>query len=499
MGKDTFYRDTFVLTISNLAMGILRFMFSIILSRQLGPEGVGLYGLIMPIYDLFTCLVCGGLVAALSKESSAYYGTNHYGNLNKSVSITFAFTLLWSITITLIIFLISPLLSTYIIRDSRSLYSLWIICPALIFIALSSVYKGYFYGVSEVITPSVIDIVEKAVRMFLMVGVINYFALKDIKSTVAATYFSFTIGEIISFVFLYMFFKRSKRKFIPSGEKGENRAQLLFNVLVMALPLAINGFLSTAIHSVSTLLVPLRLMVAGFDHVTALELIGKFNGMALAIVFFPIVIVASMSTVLIPDISRSITQKDYSNLEARVSEVIKMCFLLGVSTLLICYLIPDSLGKLFFNRTDLGSFIKIAAISAPFLYASACSYGILNGLGKQKVILINSIITSLIQLVLIFILIGIPSINIMGYGISMAASALIGLIMNLYEISKVVTLRFSLGEFLIMCLLTVLVIMLILILNSTIPDNIFLVKNIIIIFTGFSLFLVSTFLVRKAS
>lgn len=499
MGKDTFYRDTFILTISNLAMGILRFMFSIILSRQLGPEGVGLYGLIMPIYDLFTCLVCGGLVAALSKETSAYYGTNQLNNLNKSVSITFAFTLLWSTAITIIIFLISPLISNYIIRDSRSLYSLWIICPALIFIALSSVYKGYFYGVSEVITPSVIDILEKAVRMALMVGVISYFAFKDIKSTVAATYFSFTIGEIISFIFLYIFFKRSKRKFIPTREKSENRAQLLFNVLVVALPLAVNGFLSTAIHSVSTLLVPLRLMAAGFGHVAALELIGKFSGMALAIVFFPIVIVSSMSTVLIPDISKSITQKDFINVEARISEVVKMCFLLGVSTLLVCYLVPDSLGKLFFNRGDLGAFIKNAAISAPFLYAGACSYGILNGLGKQKVILINSIITSLIQLVLIFILIGIPSINIMGYGIAMAASALIGLVMNLYEISKVVTLRFSLGEFLIMSFLTVLIVITINILNSIIPDTLFLLKNIILISIGFSLFIISTFLVRKSS
>ncbi|MEG0773351.1 stage V sporulation protein B [Clostridium sp.] len=499
MGKDTFYRDTLVLTISNLAMGILRFMFSIILSRQLGPEGVGLYGLIMPIFDLFTCLVCGGLVAALSKETSSYYGTNHYGNLNKSVHATFMFTLIWSVLITIIIFLISPLVSNYIIRDNRSLYSLWIICPALIFIALSSVYKGYFYGVSEVITPSVIDIVEKAVRMFIMVGVINYFAFKDIKSTVAATYFSFTIGEIISFTFLYIFYKRSKRKFKPSGEKCENNPQLLFNVLIMALPLAVNGLLSTAIYSVSTLLVPVRLVAAGFDHATALELIGKFNGMALAIIFFPIVVVASMSTVLIPDISKSITQKDYKNVEIRVSEVIKMCFLLGVSTLLICYIIPNSLGELFFNRTDLGEYIKIAAICAPFLYATSCTYGILNGLGKQKVILINSIVISLIQLALIFVLIGIPSINIMGYGISMAVSGLIGLVMNLYEISKVVSLRFPLGEFLIMSLLTALIGISISVLNVFIPNNIFLLKNIIIISVGFSLFIISTFLVRKSS
>ena len=144
MGNDTFYKDTFILTMSNLAMAIIRFAFSIILSDKLGPEGVGLYGLIMPMYDLFCCLVCGGIVAAISKEISSYYGTSHYRNLNKSINVIFIFSLIWSIFVTIIIFALSPVISNYIIKDSRTLYSLWVLCPALIFIALSSIYKGYF-------------------------------------------------------------------------------------------------------------------------------------------------------------------------------------------------------------------------------------------------------------------------------------------------------------------------------------------------------------------
>jgi len=406
---------------------------------------------------------------------------------------------MWSILVTIIVFLLSPLVANYIIKDMRSLYSLWIICPALVFIALSSIFKGYFYGVSEVITPAVIDIVEKAVRMVIMVSIIGYFALKDITSTVSVTYFSFTMGELISFLFLFVFYKLSKRKFNVSERKAESRPQLLFNVLVMAVPLAINGFLTTAIQSVSTLLVPRRLIVAGFDYIASLELIGKFNGMALAIVYFPVFIAVSMATILTPDISKTLTQKDYKNLETRVSEVIKICFLLGVSTVLICNIIPDSLGKLFFNRADLGPYIKNASLSAPFLYASICTYGILNGLGKQKAILVNSIINSVIQLILIFVLIGIPSINIMGYGISMLISSIVGLILNIYQIYKVVPIKTSIGEFLITALLTILTAMVIKYLNIIIPEDFFLMKNIIIVLIGLSLFINAAFLIRKSS
>ncbi len=308
MSKDTFYRDTFVLTLSNLAMGVLRFMFSIILSRQLGPEGVGLYGLIMPIYDLFCCLVCGGIIAAISRETSAYLGTRRFEDLHKTVNASLVFIVLWSIFIAGIMFILSPIICNYIIKDPRAIRSLWIASPAIVFIAISCVYKGYFYGVSQVITPSVIDILEKAVRMVILVGVIYYLSLKTIENTVAATYLSFTIGEIISFVFLYIFYKRSIKK-IPytNSVRPDNSFQLLFKILIIAVPLAINGFLTTALQSVSTLLVPIRLVAAGFDHIGALEIIGKFNGMALAIVYFPLVIVVSLSTVIIPDISKKIS------------------------------------------------------------------------------------------------------------------------------------------------------------------------------------------------
>ena len=500
MGKDTFYRDTFVLTLSNLAMGVLRFMFSIILSRQLGPEGVGLYGLIMPIYDLFCCLVCGGIIAAISKETSAYLGTRRYEDLHKTVNASLVFIVLWSIFIAGTMFILTPLICNYIIKDPRAIKSLWIASPAIIFIAISCVYKGYFYGVSEVIKPSVIDILEKAVRMVLLVGIIYHFSLKTIENTVAATYFSFTIGEVISFIFLYIFYRRSNKK-IPytNSVRTDNSFQLLFNILIIAVPLAINGFLTTALQSVSTLLVPRRLLIAGFDYIGALEIIGKFNGMALAIVYFPLVIVNSLSTVIIPDISKKISQKDFSNINSRVNEVIKICFMLGVSTIIICFVCPNSLGEILFDRNDLGSYIKIASLAAPFMYCHYCTYSILNGIGKQKVILISSIATALIELVLIFILISIPSINIYGYGISLIATSIIGLLINLYYIGQVIELSFPIGEIVIITLLTVLIYLVATIINSIISNVFIIPKVIAIIGIAFSLFFLSSFLIRRSS
>lgn len=497
MIKDDFYRDSIILTISNLTAGILRFMFSILLSKKLGAEGMGLYSLVMPIYDLFTCLICGGMVTAISKESSSYYGMNDYGNLNKTIHTSLVFDLALSIIITIAVFVFSPFISTYIIKDQRTLYSLWVICPALIFVALSSIYKGYFYGISNVKVPAIIDIVEKTVRMAIILGIINFFALKNVTATVTATYISLSIGELISFILLFIFYEKSKKKFRSIVKKTEGRAQLLFNVLVVSFPLCLNGFLNTVISALSTLIVPGRLVYSGIEYTESLALIGKFSGMAMSIVFFPFIIVMSMATMLTPDITKSITKNDYNGLESRIKEVIKISFLLGVSTMIICLCSGDALGKLFFDRYDLGLYIRLAALSAPFMYMSGSTFGILNGLGMQKALLINSVVISILELVLLYILLGIPNINILGYGITLLITSILSFIMNISSIKKSCYIHFSSGEILIdICLSTFLYLML-RILQNTIPDTFFITKNITIIATGFSLLLFSLLLTKK--
>ncbi|MBE6044457.1 stage V sporulation protein B [Clostridium thermopalmarium] len=500
MKKDKFLRNSIFLTLSNSTTGILKFVFSIILSRELGAEGMGLYAIIMPIYDLFSCLVCGGMVTALSKQASSFYSRRDYENLHKSIHVTMIFDLIWTLIVAVLVALNSNYISTNIIKDSRSLHSLLLVCIALVFVALSSIIKGYFYGISNVMTPALIDVLEKIVRIIVTVFVIRALPIKEIENTVTAVYAALAAGEFASFVLLYIFYRMSKAKdfmHIYNAYPTEGSAQLLFDILVMSVPLCINGFLTTAISTVSTLILPRRLLISGFSHSDSLAMIGKFSGMALTIIFFPLVVITSMSIVLIPDLSESIERKDYIALEERIHQVLRISFLLGISTLIICFSIPNALGKLFFARDDLGAYIKFAALSAPFAYISATTFNILNGLGKQGVLLRNSIITAALELVLLYTLTAIPSINIFGYGLSLIITTTTGLIMNLYEIKKKYYIEFSLESLFIDMLMSLLIYFILNIMNNLIPDVFFKTKTMFMVIAGFLIFFLSVSFVNK--
>lgn len=486
MKNDSFYKDTFTLTVSNLTTGVFGFIFSIVLSRSLGAEGMGLYGLIMPIYDLFLCLISAGMVTAVSKVTAVYYSKNDYINLNRTADVVLSMESIWALVVATLVFINAEFICTTLIKDPRAVHAVRAMCPALVFIALSSTLKGYFYGISSIRTPAFIDICEKASRIIIMLSLIKVLSLKTLGETVTGAYLTLTTGEFISLVLLYALFVVKKKRLRSYSFKKEDKIQLLFDILVISFPLCINGFLSTGLNTISTLIIPRRLMAAGFDYASALSLIGKFRGMAFTIIFFPIIVVNSVSTILVPDLSKSSSSGDYWAMESRVNEVVRFAFLLGLGALAICQLIPDSLGMLLYKRNDLGNFIKFISWCAPITYMVVVSYGILNGLGKQKTLLMNSVIASLLEIVLLYVFTGMPQVNIYGVGISSIITAATGLVLNLRAINNVIPLNFSFARITIMLLYALLVFFTLKFLLLLIPANLLGTRCMLVIATGFA-------------
>lgn len=488
MGKDNFFKNSFLLTASNITTGILGFIFSIYLSHILGPEGMGLYNLVMPIYNLFICMMSAGISASISKISAVYISKNENNNLIKTINNVAIFNLIWAIFISVFVFFLAPIIGKYGVDDVRTIDSLKVICPAMIFIALSNILKGYFWGTSKITIPAGIDILEKALRIITVAILIYLFSAKDLTLLVTLCYVALCLGELQSLILLYIYYKYCIKKLPKTYEKPERRSQLLFNVLVICLPLTLNGFLSNIFATLSTLIIPRCLVFSGFTHSEALSMIGKFTGMAMMIIGMPMIVVSSINTLLIPDLSQSLSKGNYYDISVRIRKVIKIAFILGLATTTICCLIPDALGEIFYKRNDLGNYIKYASLSAPVFFASTTMFGILNGINKQTIILRNSMIVAVLELIGLFVFTSIRSINIYGYTITLFLTSIVSLALNIYEIKKHVDLSISTMNVIIYLLLSIFIFFILNIFKNIFsPLSTFM--NIIIIFITFGIFI----------
>ncbi len=486
--QDNFFKNSFLLTASNITTGILGFIFSIYLSHVLGPEGMGLYNLVMPIYNLFICMMSAGISAAISKIAAVYAEKNQQNNITRTIKTTACFNLIWAISIAILVFVFAPIIGEYGISDARTISAIKVTCPAMVCIALSNILKGYFWGTSKIVVPSIIDIFEKALRVLVVAVLIFLFSAKDLSLLVTLCYLALCLGEFQSLALLFIYYRHCKKQIPRTFEKPERKSQLLFDVLILCLPLTLNGFLSNIFNTLSTLIMPRCLVSAGFTHVESLSMIGKFTGMAMMIIGIPLIVVSSINTLLIPDLSQTMSKGNYYDASCRIHKVMKIAFILGLATTVICFLIPDDLGEILYQRNDLGNYIKYAALSAPVFFPSVTMNGILNGINKQIVILRNSLIIAILELIGLFIFTSIPSINIYGYTITLLITSIISLIINLYEVKKSIEINLSATNIIIYLLLSLLVFFIFNIIINNILGPLNLFKNILIIILIFAIF-----------
>lgn len=487
--KDNFLKNSFLLTTSNITTGILGFIFSIYLSHILGAEGMGLYNLVMPIYNLFICIMSAGVSASISQLSAVYSEEGHSSNLRKTIKTTAFFNFLWGALVALLVFVFAPYIGEYGIKDMRTIDAIRITCPAMIFIALSNILKGYFWGTSKIVFPASIDILEKALRIITVAALIFIFDAKNLTLLVTLCYGALCLGELQSLLLLFFYYKHVQRSIKDSNERPERRSQLLFNVLALCLPLTLNGFLSNIFNTLCTLVIPRCLNYAGFSHSEALSMIGKLTGMAMMIIGMPLIVVSSINTLLIPDLSQTISKGNYYNASLRIKKVMKVAFILGLATSVICFLIPKELGEIFYKRNDLGNYIKYAGLSAPVFFVSTTMFGILNGINKQNIILRNSIIIAILELIGLFIFTSIPWINIYGYTITLFLTSVISVIINLYEVSKNIELDISITNVIIYLLLSVLVFFMLKAFIVCCISKLSLISSIVIILITFIIFI----------
>ncbi|NRT63950.1 stage V sporulation protein B [Clostridium saccharoperbutylacetonicum] len=449
---------------------------------------MGLYNLVMPIYNLFICLMTAGIVASISKITAVYNQKGEHQNIVKTIRIVSLFNISWAFLIGIIVFLSAPVIGKYGVNDVRTISAIKVICPAMVCIAISNILKGYFYGTSKITVPAIIDIFEKAMRILTVSLLIFLTKAQTLESMVTLATVALCIGEFQSLFFLYIYYKYSIKKMPLSKERTESRVQLLFDVIVIALPLCLNGFLTNILGTLSTLIVPRRLLAAGFNYPTALSMIGKYTGMALSVIMIPLIIVTTINTLLIPDLSQSLVLGKQYEASIRIKKVLKVAFLLGIATSIICNVIPNSLGEMFYSRSDLGQYIRFASLTSPIFFPAITMFGILNGLNRQGIILRNSLIEAIIELICLFIFTGIPSINIFGYSITMLIACTIGFILNLHEVKKHINLNLNKSNIIIYLMLGFLTFLIINIFSKHIYTHSLIINNFIIMGLVFSIF-----------
>jgi stage V sporulation protein B len=400
MRKKDIIAGTLILTFATSVIRVVGFIFRIYLANTLGSEGMGLYQLILSIYFLMITLATSGIRTAVSRLISEELSLSRYSNAKKVLRQSVGLSLLTGFGAAAAMYYFADYLGRVILNDERTVLSIMYLAPSLPALAVSSCYKGYFYGVGRVAKPSFIQIAEQLVRIFVIFNIMNFFLPKGIEYGCAAVAIGMTVEELFSLGLTWLFYISDKKPFASKlKQKPDN---MIFKILAIVLPLSGTSYINSALRAAENTLIPARLMLYGATAGTALSLYGIVKGMVLPLLFFPSSFLTSLSSILIPSVAGDNAASNEKRVTETLSIVMHYTAVSGIFVVSIFLAFPDEIAMAVYNDSQVGTLLKIISYVCPFMYMNMVISSMLNALGEQMSSFRINIVESILKISIIY-------------------------------------------------------------------------------------------------
>lgn len=414
MKKLTYVQGAVVLSISNLFVGVLAFSFRIFFSRSISAEGMGVYQLVLPLYMLLITLVSGGVITAISKMVAENKAKNNIKAVEKTIKVSLVVISLWSLLLCLIIMLNAEWIATQLLKDKRTILPIMVCVPSVFFISLAAIFKGYFYGLQDIKLPALIDVLEKIIRLAVLLIVTKLTLPYGIEFVCAGAMLAMTLGELVSLFLLNFAYNRKRPAYLE--DKGTDSSLFIISKMIrLAVPLSFAGALATIMDMISAVLVPTQLKIAGYNGSEALAVFGKLTGMVTPLIMFPGIIIYALTITLVPAITKSHVKKNYGALNKKCNDSLTIAWSIGLLATVLCTSFPHELCQVFFKSADAGDLLFWMGLGCTFQYLHFIQFAILNGLGLQRKVLTNILMEIGITVACIYLLIPNPKFGVYGY------------------------------------------------------------------------------------
>ncbi len=430
MRKKTLLKNTLILTAASLITRVLGFVYRVYMANTIGALGMGLYGLITPLYILCWSIACSGFTTTISKEVSTYSAKNDYVNMRKVLKYGSLMSVSIATFLSFILYIFASFIAKRFYNDTDLILPLKVLSTCIPFMALGSCIRGYFFGIQSSTVPAISQLLEQTTRMVVVFLLASTFVPLGKSYAVTLCIIGIVVSEVVSCFFVILCVKKIKYKKTLSSIKISDK-QIVTAIFLMALPLTLNRVSGSLLSTVENMLIPIKLQAYGLSQTEAIESFGKITGMTIPIIFFPSALLTSISISLVPAISESITIGNKKAINSLIRKTILFTVIIGGLSGSIFTCFSKEIGLVIFNQ-DLQNHLFIFGLMCPFIYMQMITGGILNGLSEQFFIFKNSLLSSIIVIFFIYFFMPIYGLNAFLFGLFVSV-----LITNTLSLNKI--------------------------------------------------------------
>ena len=433
-----FASGVLLLTISNLLVKVIGMMLKVPLTAIIGSDGMGYYTSAYDVYVWLYMISTAGIPVAISLMVSEARSKGNFKETKKIFKVSLiTFAIVGIVGMCVLIFGSHMFSSLY---NLEYLYlSLIAISPTLLFVCINAVLRGYFQGYQYMNPTAYSELIESLGKLgfgiFFALWAMNIYAnsTKDelAANSSAMTILGLTIGVFLGMIFLIVrkiTFKEAlyNEEFIKEGSQEQtvrSTGKLLTALLLIAIPITLSASMMSFSNMLDGMIISDRLKSLGLDENTRSTIIGAFKTQVTTLFNLPPALIYPISASLVPYIStlrNTGTKEEINNLmnsSIKVACMLSMPCAFGMSVLskpIIQLLFSMSGNPVSDMAYDTDVLLSVQAFAVIFLALYSITTSFMQAYKIQWFQIISILCGCAVKIGSSFILIGNPSIRILG-------------------------------------------------------------------------------------
>lgn len=394
--KEKFIKSTLILVLGGFITKVLGMIIRIITTRVIGVDGLGLYMMVLPTFNLFITIATLSLPTAISKLVAE--GTRN----NKKLVLGFLpIAIIFNIFLIILIILLSPFIANNLLHNEILYYPIMSIGITLPFITTSSIIKGYFFGKEKMFPNVVSNMIEQITRIISIVFIIPYLLKMNISYAVSGLVFINCLSEGLGIVTLLLFMPNKTKISKNDIKPNLNNIKDIFSI---SIPTTTSRLISSIGLFLEPIIITFVFLKLGYQTSYITKEYGIISGYVLPMVMMPNFLSGAISSALLPVISKSYANKKYKETKRKLILACKLSLLIGIICTIILFIFPEECLKLLFNTTLGANYLQITSIIFLISYILNPLSSCMQAMDKSKQLMKINIIGVIIKTSLLFIL-----------------------------------------------------------------------------------------------
>jgi stage V sporulation protein B len=454
--QKNFVKGAAILGGMGLVSKLIGAVYTIATTNIVGTHGMAYYTTAFPVYTFLLAISSAGLPVAISKMVAERTTLQDYKAAYGVFRTAIKAMIIIGLITTVFMISLSRQIATVLGRPDASL-AIMAIAPSLFFVAVLSAYRGYFQGMQRMTPTAISQIIEQVGKAIVGLLLAYLWIGKGEIYGAAGAVLGITFSEIFAFAFLMILYRKriaDFRKDVKSVHYGVLTKNIGKKLLYLAAPIVVGAcamplvqladtaIITNTLNSMKSIILFGKEVMINQNPKVVDSLFSLLTAYVNPIINMPAVFSMALAMSLVPSISASNAHGNLQGVSTKAGIGLKLSMLIGLPCAAGLYFLSTPIVHLLYsglegeNLITAGNLLGIMAIAVLFLTILQTMTGILQGLGKTYLPVINLFIGIVVKIATSIIFIRMPEVNIQGAAYGTVACYAIAALLDVICVAK---------------------------------------------------------------